>query len=59
MSRKQQNKETSLRSLVDTPKGVKTVKMVRDGATYPAPLTADVHPDEVENYKVGGWEILI
>lgn len=25
------------------------VKMVRDGKK------ADVHPDEVENYKSGGW----
>lgn len=30
------------------------VKMVRD-LTYPEPRTADVHPLEVENYKMGGW----
>lgn len=29
--------------------GPKLVKMVRDGKS------ADVHPDEVENYAVGGW----
>lgn len=27
------------------------VKMVRDGAK------ADVHPNEVENYKQGGWVV--
>lgn len=27
------------------------VKMVRDGKT------ADVHPDEVENYRKGGYEL--
>lgn len=31
------------------------VKMVRDAAEYPAPLTAEVHPDEVGNFAAGGW----
>lgn len=33
----------------------KTVKMVRDAEVYLEPHTADVHPDEVENMKSGGW----
>lgn len=33
----------------------KLVKMVRDPEAYPEPHTADVHPDEVENYRVGGF----
>jgi hypothetical protein len=31
------------------------VKMVRDQDQYEAPHEAEVHPDEVENYKAGGW----
>lgn len=34
---------------------VKTVHMVRDAKHYPAPHTADVHPDEVAAYMLGGW----
>ncbi len=38
-----------------TPKAA-TVKMIRDEEQFPeGPYTADVHPDEVENYRVGGW----
>jgi hypothetical protein len=33
------------------PKKVKTVKMVRDDGK-----TADVHPDEVANYALGGYK---
>lgn len=33
-----------------------TIHMKRDPEVYPAPHEADVHPDEVENYRVGGWE---
>jgi hypothetical protein len=29
--------------------------MVRDPNQYPAPHAADVHPDEVDNYRAGGW----
>jgi len=29
------------------------VEMVRDSA----PFTADVHPEEVANFKAGGWEV--
>jgi hypothetical protein len=36
-------------------KGPKLVKMVRDTDAYPKPHTADVHPDEVENFAAGGW----
>jgi len=36
---------------VDAPK---LVKMTRDGAP---PNTADIHPDEVENAKRGGWTV--
>lgn len=34
---------------------VQLVPMVRDEATWPAPHTADVHPDEVGNFAAGGW----
>jgi len=33
-----------------------TVKMTR-GEHYPAPHSADVHPDEVEHYRAGGFEL--
>jgi hypothetical protein len=33
----------------------KLVRMVRDADAYPAPHSADVHPDEVENFAAGGW----
>ena len=32
----------------------KTIRMIR-GERYPEPRTADVHPDEVANYRLGGW----
>ena len=33
------------------------VVMVTDFPTFPgAPTTADVHPDEVENWKAHGWK---
>lgn len=31
------------------------VTMVRDADIYDAPHTAQVHPDEVQNYYSGGW----
>ncbi|WP_331693500.1 hypothetical protein [Pandoraea sputorum] len=31
------------------------VKMVRDVDSYPEPHEAQVHPDEVDNYRPGGW----
>ena len=35
---------------------VSHVAMYRDPQVYPdGPFSADVHPDEVENYKQGGW----
>lgn len=37
-------------------KKVKLVKMVRDAEQYDAPHEALVHPDEVNNYRPGGWE---
>lgn len=33
------------------------VTMVRDPEQYPEPHSAQVHPDEVDNYRPGGWEI--
>lgn len=33
------------------------VAMTRSADDYPAPHTADVHPDEVENFKVAGWVV--
>lgn len=33
-----------------------TVKMRRDEPVYPGgPVTADVHPDEVDNWLKAGW----
>ena len=31
------------------------VKMKRDPEFYPEPHTCLVHPDEVDNYQLGGW----
>jgi hypothetical protein len=36
---------------------IEYVTMKRDEKVYDAPHTAQVHPDEVENYRRGGWEI--
>lgn len=36
---------------------IKFVTMVRDAEQYPEPHSAEVHPDEVDNYRPGGWEI--
>lgn len=37
---------------------VETVSMVRDAEQYPdGPHAADVHPEEVENYRAGGWTV--
>jgi len=33
---------------------VKLVRMVRDGEE---PTSADVHPDEVEDYKLADWRV--
>lgn len=35
----------------------KTVRMTRDPEIYDAPHSADVHPDEVQNFRNGGWQI--
>lgn len=34
---------------------IQFVMMVRDEEKYPEPHTAQVHPDEVQNYYSGGW----
>lgn len=31
------------------------IKMQRDPEVFPAPYSADVHPDEVDNYRLGGF----
>ena len=31
--------------------------MIRDPEYWPAPHSADVHPDEVGNYAAGGWVV--
>lgn len=36
---------------------IEYVTMTRDVEMYPEPHSAQVHPDEVENYRPGGWEI--
>ena len=37
---------------------MKLIKMVRD-EHYGKPFSADVHPDEVENYKKGGFRVAV
>lgn len=34
------------------------VKMVRNAEQFPEPHSADVHPDEVENYAAFGWVVV-
>ena len=47
-------KKESLKKIPADP--VATVAMVRsEEAANGGPTTADVHPDEVENFKKGGW----
>lgn len=36
---------------------IEYVQMVRDEDKYPAPHTAQVHPEEVLNYQLGGWVV--
>ena len=39
------------------PQAPQLVAMVTDFPAFPdAPTTADVHPDEVENWKAQGWK---
>lgn len=39
------------------PQAPQLVAMVTDFPAFPdAPTTADVHPDEVENWKAHGWK---
>ena len=48
--------EAQIRAVVVArPAGPQLVPMVRSASQYPAPHTADVHPDEVANYTAGGW----
>jgi hypothetical protein len=34
---------------------IQFVSMMRDTEEWPAPHTAEVHPDEAKNYYSGGW----
>ncbi|EPM0703427.1 hypothetical protein WJE11_001957 [Klebsiella aerogenes] len=44
-------------SQVQEPEVPQLVAMVTDFPAFPdAPTTADVHPDEVENWKAHGWK---
>lgn len=36
---------------------VKLVRMTRHPESNPAPHECDAHPDEVANYKAGGWQV--
>jgi hypothetical protein len=37
---------------------VKPIPMVRDEPVHPGgPTTADVHPDEVANWRAAGWQV--
>lgn len=47
-------------AMADTPEfeaKIEYVQMVRDEDKYPAPHTAQVHPEEVLNYQLGGWVV--
>ena len=47
-------------AMADTPEveaKIEYVQMVRDEEKYPAPHTAQVHPEEVLNYQLGGWVV--
>ncbi len=40
---------------------IKLIKMIRsleDAALFKGPVTADVHPDEVQNYAMGGFHVV-
>lgn len=39
----------------ETVQSVTHVEMVRDAERYPAPHTANVHVDEIDNFKTCGW----
>lgn len=40
------------------PAAVSTVAMQRDEPPHPGgPVTADVHPDEVDHYRAAGWRV--
>lgn len=42
----------------DADEPIKTVQMIRpEDRAAGGPVIADVHPDEVENWKVHGWMI--
>lgn len=48
--------EAQIRAVVVAPAAApQLVPMVRSASHYPAPHTADVHPDEVANFAAGGW----
>jgi hypothetical protein len=53
-------KESAMAKKQDEPKAgdaPQTVKMKRDPEFFPAPHTADVHPDEVDNWKKRDWVV--
>jgi hypothetical protein len=37
--------------------GIELVVMVRDFPEFPGPLSADVHPDEVDNWLALDWRL--
>ena len=40
------------------PTKIETIPMVRElEPRQSGPVTADVHPDEIDNWKQGGWRI--
>lgn len=43
--------------LSEVENAIKTVAMCREAVVEGGPTTANVHPDEVENWKAGGWII--
>jgi len=57
-SRQQLKAELELIELRTTTTPVQTVPMIRaEEDANGGPTAADVHPDEVENYKTGGWQV--
>lgn len=52
-TKKKEKSEAAEPETDGTETDVELVKMVREGD----PSEADVHPDEVANYKAGGWRV--
>lgn len=50
-------REAAMADATEVEVKIEYVQMVRDEEKYPAPHSAQVHPDEVLNYQLGGWVV--